>query len=294
MKLNQGYCYRIQLNKDAKGHTVQSYLCERYAHSTPAQWQQRIRSGEVKVDGKSVSEACSLVTGCVLTWDRPAWLEEETPQTFDTVFLDDDLLVVSKPSGLPTLPGGGFYLNTLLTLVQREFPSASPMHRLGRGTSGLVVFACHPVAARTITKHWAKTEKRYRALGKHIAANDEYDIRTPIGKIPHPKLGTVHAAVVKGKAAHSTARTLQRRVDSTLFDVELHTGRAHQIRIHLAAVGHPLLGDPMYTSGGGLCPDPGLPGDLGYLLHAHRITLEHPTNARQLQLEAEPPDSLRV
>jgi 23S rRNA pseudouridine1911/1915/1917 synthase len=105
----------------------------------------------------------------------------------------------------------------------------------------------------------------------------------------------VFAANPQGKSARSVARVVQKRSNTTVFEVDLHTGRPHQIRIHLASIGHPLEGDPLYAPGGLPKTDhPGLPGDPGYWLHAQRITFTHPSSNKSMELTAPPPDILRI
>ncbi len=291
---NQGYSYRHELNQSAVGHTTLTYLVQRFTHSSEAQWQARLVAGEILLNNRPAEGFEPLRAGTVLIWNRPGWVEENTPQTFGVIYQDDDVLVVDKPSGLPTLPGAGFYLNTLLTLVQRDFPAARPLHRLGRATSGLVLFALNPPTASTLSKRWPQIEKQYQALASGVAAHDSYDIRAPIGPLEHPRLGRVHAASISGKFAHSVARTLQRRANATLFEVDLLTGRPHQIRIHLAFIGHPLVGDPLYAVGGEpLADQPGLPGDSGYWLHARRLRFAHPHSGEPLDLYSPLPEMLR-
>ena len=108
----------------------------------------------------------SLEPGQHLTWQRPPWDEPDVPLHFDVVYEDASVLAVSKPSGLPTMPAGGFLEHTLLALVHASHPEAHPLHRLGRFTSGLVLFARTPAAASTLGKAWRSHEvvKDYRAL----------------------------------------------------------------------------------------------------------------------------------
>lgn len=294
MTLNRGYRYRHVIGPEAVELTVITYLASHFPHSSPSEWQARLNAGEVELDDKPAIGPEQLRPGQVLVWNRPGWIEEATPRHFNVIYEDTDLLAVDKPSGLPTLPGGGFYENTLLSLVQERWPDAKPLHRLGRATSGLVLFALSPTAASAMNRRWPEVRKQYQALAQGVATQDCYDIQTPIGPVEHPRLGSVHAASPMGKASHSIARVLERRQDTTLFEVDLLTGRPHQIRIHLASVGYPLAGDPLYTVGGlPRLDDPGLPGDSGYWLHAKCVTFEHPTSGIPLALTAPLPELLQ-
>lgn len=293
MTLNQGYRYRQVLGPEAAGHSTLSYLVRHFSHSNESEWRDRIASGEILLDDKAADGLELLRAGSVLIWNRPGWVEEETPQEYGVIFQDEHLLVVDKPSGLPTIPGAGFFLNTLLSLVRADFPHANPVHRLGRATSGLVLFALNSEIASTLNQRWTQVHKQYQALGSGVASQEAYEIRTPIGPQAHPRLGQVHAANPTGKPSRSIARTLQRRATTTVFEVDLLTGRPHQIRIHLACIGHPLEGDSLYAAGGQPRIDqPGLPGDAGYWLHAKRLVFEHPTSGERLELTAPLPEIL--
>jgi len=193
------------------------------------------------------------------------------------------------------MPAGGFLEQTLLALVRREHPDASPLHRLGRHTSGLVLFARTQEAASRLARAWRDhaVKKTYRTLAVGSPSTDQFPIDAPIGPVPHPVLGTVQAACEDGKPSHSIATVLERRDGQTLFSVEIATGRPHQIRIHMAYAGHPLVGDPIYEAGGGLKANPGLPGDGGYLLHAERLEFLHPITGEPMAVTATPPSELQ-
>ena len=293
--MNAGFEYREEVGEEAAGRTVLAWLTRRYRHSTEAAWRERIAEGEVRLDGAVALAMDVLRRGQALAWRRPPWEEPAVPLGFAVLHRDDHLLAVAKPRGLPSVPNGGFLEHTLLARVRHVFPEAVPMHRLGRGTSGLVLFARTDGARRAVALEWrrGRVEKEYRALVSGLPALEAFTVDTPIGLVPHPRLGQVHAASPSGKAAVSHVRVLAWRGASALVAVTIPTGRPHQIRIHLAAAGHPLVGDPLYVEGGVPGPDPGLPGEGGYRLHAHRLALDHPATGRRLALECPPPPELR-
>lgn len=291
MALNGGYAYTSRVQQG--GLDVLTYLSTQFRHSPPSLWAARLAAGEVSVDGVPARAEAPLRAGQTVVWRRPPWDEPDVPLAFGVLYEGAELLAVDKPAGLPTLPGGGFHAHTLLTQVRRRWPGASPLHRLGRGTSGVVLFSLTPRAGAALLGEWraGRVRKIYRALGAGVAARDTYNVTTPIGPVAHPRLGQVFAASVGGKPARSVAQVLERRADTTLFDVEIFTGRPHQIRIHLAAVGLPLTGDPLYGPGG--VPRPGaLPGDLGYRLHAHVLCFTPPHGGPPLTVTAPPPPDL--
>lgn len=286
---NQGHSYTAVVSGKHHRQPLIAHLATLYPHSSEETWQARLNHGEVTLNGAVANGTERVEAGQFLVWNRPPWIEPEAPRHFDVLFEDTHLLAVVKPSGLPTLPGAGFFENTLLLLVQKQFPDANPVHRLGRATSGIVLFARSAQAASQLGADWntPKTEKTYLALAQNVAQQDRYEIVTPIGLVPHPRIGSVWAANPNGKPSKSVANVVARGEQSTMFEVDLHSGRPHQIRIHLASIEHPLVGDPLYGAGGQpLAGLPGLPGDGGYFLHAHRLRFHHPVTGEEVVFEA--------
>jgi 23S rRNA pseudouridine1911/1915/1917 synthase len=279
--LNSGFDYRERLGRRAAGRTVFAYLSDRYRHSSPREWRRRIEAGQVFIEGAPAAAEGELASGETLVFRRPPWREPEAPTSFAVFYRDHDLLAVAKPAGLPTLPGGGFLENTLLRRVRRVAPGASPLRRLGRGTSGLVLFTLNRTARRVLASAWARgeVERGYRAIVSGAFPQGETILDFPIGPVPHPVLGSVAGVNAKGKRARSRVRLIEHRGETSLVEVSIETGRTNQIRIHLATFGYPLAGDRLYGANGAA-----LPGETGYLLHAHRLAFRHPRSSAPVEI----------
>lgn len=294
--MNAGHAYVETIGPREAGATVLHHLATRHRHSSATVWAERIEAGQVLVDGRVPAAVTRLRAGQRLVWHRPPWHEPPVPLGFAVLARDDDVLAVAKPAGLPTAPAGGFLAHTLLRCVRDRYPEATPMHRLGRGTSGIVLLARTDRARRELARAWraGRVERVYRALITGHPSTTDFTVETPIGPVPHPVLGTVHGASAGGRAACTRVRVLDAVGTATLVEVEIATGRPHQIRIHLAAAGHPLVGDPLYGDGG--LPRPGinaLPGDGGYHLHAVRLGFPHPGSGVRTVVDCAPPPVLR-
>lgn len=293
MHRNGGYTYETRVPASRGGVELIEWLAATWDHSDVDTWRGRIAGGEVSLDGVVVRTSRPVRAGEQLAWRRPPWDEDDVPRAYGVVHEDDELVVVDKPSGLPTMPGGGFLDNTLLAVVRERWALATPIHRLGRGTSGLVVFALTSRARSALTAALrdGAIEKHYRARVEGAPTWDVLEIDVPIGPVAHPRLGEVFAASAQGRPARSVA-TVLRTGETSLVAVQIFTGRPHQIRIHLATVGHPLVGDPLFGMGGVPRSD-ALPGDLGYHLHAERLVLAHPADGRPVEFAAPVPEALR-
>ncbi len=294
---NQGFAYEERVGPRQVGRSVLEYLAERYRHSTATEWARRIDVGEIHLDGRIASPVDRLHAGQRLTWNRPPWREPAVPLDFAVLYADADVLAVAKPRGLPTMPAGGFLTHTLFSAVRRRFSDAAPVHRLGRGTSGVVLFARSARARRSLSRAWrdGEVERIYVGLVEGRVDRRRFAIEVPIGPVPHPLLGTVHGACAGGRAARTVVRMLRVDDDATLVVVQIDSGRPHQIRIHLAAAGYPLVGEPLYGCGGVPRPESrALPGDGGYLLHAARLVFPHPTSRAMTTIECTPPPALRA
>jgi 23S rRNA pseudouridine1911/1915/1917 synthase len=335
---NSGYIYTDQVPRSDEGRSIAAYYALYYAHSDEETWRRRIKTGQVQLNGRPAAPDDLLVRGDHLTYHRPPWEEPEVPRDFGVLYGDADLLVLSKPSGLPVLPGGGFLENTLLHLARLVYGSGcSPLHRLGRGTSGAILFTRNAQTARFLTAAMEsrRIRKVYLALVSGTAMPDAFTVDAPIGPVPYglastavgapgfarggnfrhtrpwihaageygkPKarLLTIHAFSPDGRPSTSHVRVIRRlpQENATILEVTIPTGRPHQIRIHLAYAGFPLVGDSLYQAGG--IPRPGgeddrsaaRPGDVGYFLHSWKIRFPHPAGGQDVEVVCPPPPIL--
>jgi 23S rRNA pseudouridine1911/1915/1917 synthase len=301
---NSGYDYPDRIARSDEGLSVLAFYARSYRHSSEAEWRAKIERGEVTLNGRTPAPSDVLTRGDLLVYHRPPWEEPDAPTDFGTLYEDDDVLALAKPSGLPVLPGGFFLENTLLYQVRRKYgPSASPLHRLGRGTSGAILFTRNHRAGRLLAT--AMFERRilkiYLALASGTSMPDAFTVDAPIGPVPHTLPATVNAYRPGGRPSVSRVRVLRwdRERDASLIEVTIPTGRPHQIRIHLAYAGHPLVGDPLYLAGGvpraeGLDDEwTTTPGATGYLLHSWKIRFPHPSRGEEVEVVCPPPDMLR-
>ncbi|MEO1395503.1 MAG: pseudouridine synthase [Cyanobacteria bacterium J06634_5] len=328
--MNQGWTYTDRVGANASGQTVLDFYTQRYPHSSREQWQQRIARSQILLNNQPITPQTRLATGQTLTYHRSPWQEPAAPLDFGVLYEDEDLWVIAKPSGLPVLPGGGFLEHTLLHQLRSRYPAETPVpvHRLGRGTSGAMLIAKSQSARVSLSKQFRvrtaqaisapaisaarkadasangssqsdfSLGKVYRALIGPTQPTDlpeRFRCDYPIGKLTYPGLSYLYGHSPGGSAAHSECRILQRRPEATLVEVSIATGRPHQIRIHLAAAGYPMLGDPLYGVGGTpIVGGSAMPGECGYLLHAHRLGFIHPRTGKAVCIEAEPPDVLKI
>jgi len=195
---------------------------------------------------------------------------------FDVIYRDDYLLVLDKPSGLLAVPGRGPDLQDCLSArAQREYPGALVVHRLDRDTSGLIVLALDKDAQRELSRQFAErtVDKRYIAVVCGCPAEPEGVIELPMRKdFDRPPRHMIDS--VNGRPACTAWRLIKSVGDRGRLDVRPLTGRSHQIRLHLATIGHPILGDNLYAHAEALAMSQRL------LLHAEQLSLTHPVDGR--------------
>ncbi|ESQ45273.1 hypothetical protein EUTSA_v10010446mg [Eutrema salsugineum] len=338
-ELNDGLAYKdvvSSFSSSSELTTVSDFYSTKYKSSAPLLgWIQRIQNGQIQIDGEVVKDHNTLLRrGSKLVYHRLPWKEPDTPYSLEVLYEDNDLIALNKPSGLQVLPGGLFQQRTLLTQLQWCFSKKDsstgareshpvPVHRLGRGTSGILLCAKTKLAKTKLASYFAegtslvgfgnldqecgtgrKISKIYRALADGIVEEDEVVIKQPIGVVRYPGVAKgLYVASSEGKPALSKVAVLERNMqrNCTLVKVEIQSGRPHQIRIHLAYMGHPLVGDPLYVAGGKpKCFDPdavdsafaedggyrrpnqAVPGDCGYHLHAHQVELPNLLNLNKV------------
>lgn len=252
-----------------------------------------VKRGAVRVNGNAVKASYPLEDGDVLAYEIvPRKPLEALPESIEIpiVYEDDDLLVVDKPAGMVTHPAHSATSGTLVNALLAHIGTlpGDPLrpglvHRLDRDTSGLLLVAKTPQAlsALGIAMKARSIKREYLGLVHGIPEHARGTVEGPIGRDPHNRLK--FAIVSDGKPAitHYEVREAFPKAAELLFRLE--TGRTHQIRVHMAAMGHPIVNDPVYGHEEARF---GLPGQA---LHAWKLSFAHPRTERELFFEVDPP-----
>jgi 23S rRNA pseudouridine1911/1915/1917 synthase len=289
--LNRGFVYRARAAVADAGQSVLAFHLARFRHFGEAEWRAAIDLGRVLVNGRRAAPEQPLAAGDELEFHRPPWQEPAAPESFEIAFEDEHVLVVVKPAGLQVLPAGPYSARTLLALVRASDSSraaAAPAHRLGRGTSGLIAFGKTATGRSALTRQLRELSvgKTYLAWVAGARLPDSFAARQPIARVEHGPL-TIHAAAAHGRPSLTRVRVLRRETGRTLVAAQPITGRPDQIRIHLAAAGAPIVGDPLFGAGGVPISD-APPGAGGYLLHAAGLSFDHPVSRARIRLRSRP------
>lgn len=290
-----------------EGQRLDVFLAQRSGLSR-ARIQRLIADGQVLLDGHPAKPSAPVGAGQRVRLTVPpaeplALRPEVIP--LDILFEDEDLLVVNKPAGLVVHPGAGRTTGTLvhalLAHCQRlpgiggvERPGI--VHRLDRDTSGVMVVAKTDVAHQSLSNQFKAriVQKRYLALAHGLLVHDRGRVEAPIGRREQDRkrMGVRREG---GREARTAYRVLRRLPEMTLVELHLETGRTHQIRVHLAHIGHPVVGDQVYGGRRERRARGGEEPAERQMLHAWRLEFRHPRTGAWLAFSAPPPaDFLRV
>ncbi|GAA6169829.1 23S rRNA pseudouridine(1911/1915/1917) synthase RluD [Sessilibacter corallicola] len=291
-----------------RGLRLDQVASELFPDFSRSQLQQWIKSGDLTVNQKTAKAKDKLYGGEQLVLNaqlqpQGEWLAEDIP--LDIVFEDEHLLVINKPAGLVVHPAAGNYTGTLLNALlnlndqQSLLPRAGIVHRLDKDTTGLMVVAktlqAHNDLIAQLQERSVSREYEAVAIGTMTGGGC---VDAPIGR--HPKMRT-HMAVVKegdGKEAVTHYRLVQRFTNHTHVRLKLETGRTHQIRVHMAHIRHPLVGDNTYAGRfkipKGASPEliEALKGFPRQALHAQSLGLVHPVSGEYMEWEVDLPEDM--
>lgn len=283
---------------DQSGRRLDQCLASLLPEHSRSRLQQWIDAGQVRVDGRPGERKQKVWEGARLEVVPQMHPAEQAYQAeaigLDIVYEDESVIVINKPPGLVVHPGAGNWRGTLLNALLHHAPElegvarAGIVHRLDKDTSGLMVVARTPTAQTALVRALqARDVKRiYQAVALGVFEQAEGEIDAPIGR--HPIHRTRMAVVDSGKPAQTLYTVLRQFRQAAWVECRLRTGRTHQIRVHLAHLGHPLVGDPVYA--GRRAMPVAFPRQA---LHAYRLGFVHPLTGQPVSWQAALPDDFR-
>jgi 23S rRNA pseudouridine1911/1915/1917 synthase len=299
MKGGAGEAVELTVPPEGARTRLDVFLAERLPQYSRARLQQLIKAGFVRLNGAPVRPRDLVRTGDRVELNEPPPEKiEHGPEDIplDILFEDADLIVVNKPPGLVVHPGAGHREHTLVNALLHHCPSLSGIggserpgivHRLDKDTSGCLVVALNDQAHRNLSAQFAgrSAEKVYLAIVAGRLKKSSGAIEAAIGRHPvyRKKMAVARA---RGRSARTEYRVMRQGSDAALLECRIHSGRTHQIRVHLHHLGHPVAGDAVY--GGKHLRD--LPRQM---LHAWKLAFAHPRTGEWKMFEAPLPNDFR-
>ena len=289
---------KLIVDSSHAGQRLDRFLAEALTAFSRSRLQALIRDGFVKVNGKPARPRNVVRHGDSIEWREPEITKidaEPEPMDLDILFEDDDLLVINKPAGLVVHPGAGHRQHTLVNALLAHCKNLSGIggkerpgivHRLDKETSGALVIAKNDATHRDLAKQFADRTigKVYLALVAGVPRKSFGTIEAPIARHPvHRKKMSV--AQRAGRSARTEYRVVRSSGDASLVECTIHSGRTHQIRVHLHHLGHPVLGDKLY--GGKRAGN--FPRQM---LHAWKLSFRHPRTGKTMNFTAPIPQDL--
>lgn len=281
------------------GLRIDKYLSTVNEQLSRSYIQKLLKSGLVLVDGKPVKASYQVDEGDVISLDIPEAVEPEIePENMDLDILyeDQDVILVNKPKGMVVHPAAGHYSHTLVNGLMHHCKDQLSgingvmrpgiVHRIDMDTTGVIIACKNDMAHNSIAAQLKEHSitRRYQAIVHGVLKDDAGTVEGPIGRHPTDRK-KMSINYNNGKSAVTHYKVLKRFRQYTHVECRLETGRTHQIRVHMASIGHPLLGDLVY--GPGKCPIPGLQGQT---LHAGVLGFIHPRTGEYMEFTAPLPE----
>jgi 23S rRNA pseudouridine1911/1915/1917 synthase len=290
------------VSKESAGKRLDQALQEVLPQFSRARLQQWIRGGHVRVNGSASRPSQPLREGDrveVEPQDLPPLRARAESIPLEILYEDEDLVAIDKPAGMVVHSGAGAHSGTLVNALLARFSALSSLggemrpgivHRLDRHTSGVLLVAKNDAAHRALSAQFASrtVKKTYLALVHGAVRQERGRVEKPITRDPRRRI-RMTARLGTGREASTEYRVLRRWEKFTLLEVKIGTGRTHQIRVHLASLGHPVVGDALYGAPSSIQNRPPLGR---YFLHAHRIEFQQPRTGLLVEIESPLPREL--